>query len=445
MQFYLSGVTPLFWKQVASQPKGIYNLGTQQTTSAAIKQLFVAFVSRPVGTLVDIYMSINNGNFNLVSQAKIIDNSGFLYSRFDIPYTRNLDGIEIMIRENATNAVLANESFSSSHIDFMFEIQAAAFSQTQDAIQQLEQDNSIDGVDDGLLYGKFGVYTGLNRRTNQSSDEYRDQTACLWKAFQHAGTEKGVGDAIACVVGASAVQSITPTYLSISNRIFVEPQIGPTANNPAFYTDQVVPVPMLDVDHPHSYIAQISAGFHTNGYDAHTTIINALSPLPIGSATAFNEANVQVFAVNTPEAIANEVVVEVSTGGFFVGEGTLSIVVGENVTRLPGTYNDELANGFVATTIVITSYYLTATGPLITATGSMPVEGIDFSADHLAGTITWSPTGINPAAGTIYTANYSYRLDEAISIVIKKVKPAHKKVVVAFSDVTFNLPNAVIA
>ena len=458
MQFYLSGVNPLFWKQVEVQPRGIYNLTTQQTTSAAIDQLFVAFVQRPVGTLVDIYVAIDGGNFNPVGQAKIVDNSGFIYSRFSLPYTNNLDNIEVMIRENGTNAVLANEGFSSSHIDFMYEVQGAAFLDAYTRIQQFEEDGSIVGVDETLLHGKYGVFTGLTRRTNQSANEYRAQTACLWRAFQYAGTEKGLNDAIECIVGSTDSRiDITPTRETIGNEIFVQPQIGPTgplSTDPSFYTDQSVPVPLIALDHadvpptatihPHYYAPGVTGEFNVDT-SVPSNRLSILAPLPTGSATAFNADNVSVFALHSPEAIANEVVVEVQavTGLDTFIQGGQSAVTGEGVIRLVGVDNDQLANGLVTTTVRVTSYYTSPTGSIIVT--PPPVEGTDFVVDHLTGTITWATTGIRPVDNRMYTVDYSYRLDDAISIVVKQVKPAHKKVLIGFGVSTFNLPPTVEA
>lgn len=452
MQFYLSGINPLFWKQVESQSRGVYNLSSQQSTSAAIDQVFVAFVQRPIGTLVDIYLAADNGSFAQVAQAKIVDESGFLYARFKIPYTNNLDNIEVMLKENGTNAILANEGFSTSHIDFMFEVQAQAALDAYNRSQQLEEDTSIAKVDDALLYGKYGIYTGLNRRTNQTAGEYRAQTSCLWNAFQYAGTEKGVADAIACVVGPYDSSTISATRNATSNRIFVQPQMGPTANYPAFYTDVSVPVPLIpyDVDgsptvHPHHYVPATTGEFYVDGDKIPT--MQTLGPLPAGSATGFNATNVKTIILHSPNAVANEVTAELSVSSALnvPEQAAISVVLNESNHRLAGTYEDHLANTMIATEVVVVSCYLSPTGTIVVNPLLLPKEGVDFSVAHETGVITWAPSGIVPADGTVYVVDYSYRLDDAIRVVVKKVKPAHKKVVITFSNTVTTLPRSLEA
>ena len=72
MQFYLPGITPTFWTEVESLPTGIYNKGFDQAPSVPINQLLVAFINRPAGTEVGVFL--NDALVDLTKPITVIAN-----------------------------------------------------------------------------------------------------------------------------------------------------------------------------------------------------------------------------------------------------------------------------------------------------------------------------------------------------------------------------------
>jgi len=466
MQLYLSGTNPLYWQQISELPDGVYNKGNNQTSSATVNQLFTAFVDLPVGTLLDIYMSIDGGNLRKMTTTSVVDNTGFLYARFPIPHSRSLDTIEITIKENGPNfspkdRTVASEVFSSGHISYMFEVQAKASHQSLVDATQLEQNLTILGVEDQILGSKFGTFTGLQRRADQSVKQYRLQTACLWNAFQFAATEKGVGDAIRCVIGDfdgdQTTIRVTPSRAIRLNQIFTFPQFGPSGVIPGFFEDGATGV-RWDEDTPHFYIADIGAsgrGFFENETDLPTLV--TLGPFP-GEQTGdkWDVDTVRSFTIATTEAIGNESIVEI-TSTIALGipeEAAVAIVSSEEVLRRnppvtsPPTLGwgadnpDLVANAFVSFPINVTSCIVN--GLKKTDEVDLPKEDVDFTVDRLNGKIIWNdPSGfIVPDVDTVYTVNYRFRLDKQLKTVLSKIKPVHKSIVIIFDRITSGLPRA---
>jgi hypothetical protein len=471
MQLYLAGTNPLYWQQISELPEGIYNRGNNQTSSATIDQLFTAFVDLPLGTLLDIYMSVDGGNLRKMATAAIIDNTGFLYARFPIPFSRSLDTIEFTIKENGPNfspkdKTVASEGFSSGHIAYMFEVQAKAAYQALIDATQLEQNLTILGVEDQLLGSKFGTFTGLSRRADQPVKQYRLQTACLWNAFQFSGTEKGVADAIGCVIGdfdgTLSQISITPSRAVRLNQVFDFPQFGPTGIIPGFFTDGATGT-RWDGDLPHFYIPDIGPSGRDFYVDANTDdpdipTLAVLGPFP-GEQTEdkWDVDTVRVFTIPSTNALGNESIVEISST-IALGmpeEAAVATVTAEDVLRrnppvttpptlVWGTDNpDFLANGYVASTVNVTSCIID--GLQKTDEVDLPKEDTDFTVTHLDGKIVWGDpaTGKVPDTGTVYTTNYKFRLDRQLKIVLSKIKPAHRSIVILFSRVVSGLPRAV--
>ena len=456
MQIYLSGTTPIFWKQVESLPIGVYNKENDQTSSALIPQTLVAFVNKPTGTILSVLI-----NGSKVGEAKVVDSTGFAYAKLVLPYTKGQDSIDIQLRDTA-GTIIASEAFSTSNIDFIFEIQSSSYKgidgfthgteQTFEDAQQISEDNSIQGVDSAILENKFGVFTGLRRRGDQTVNTYRTQTACLWKAYQFAGTQKGLSDAIACVLGIAASSTdivVTPTKSVRANLIFDAPQFDFTDH----FTPTSPPLPLVDPDHPHYYVAIKSADFRL----AYTTLdpapIDIIDP-SVDPSDQFSTDNVRSFTIHTAQAIGNENLVElVPTTAIGLPEDIAAIdIIGESILcRTSNTDTqpfrnanpDKLANEFIASQVKITEAVIG--GTTVISLASLPAQTTDFTVDILAGEITWLGTAKQPDRNTLYKADYSFRLDKALQTVIKKVKPAARKVVVVFSNVTSGLPQSVIA
>jgi len=431
MQFYLDGTTALFWNQITAQPSGVYNKENGQATSANINQLFVDFVDRPVGTEVRIFM-----NDVQVATAKVLNATGVVYSWFKIPYSNGYDTIDIKVTDMAFQ-VIHTESFATSHIDFLFEIQAKAAQTVWDNAEQLAQNNNVYSVEDAAVGGKFGVYTGLQRRYGQEMDDYREQTACLWRASKYSGTTKGLLDAIKCVVGQNTFVSFAPTRATIANRIFTKPRFvvnypSPTdmfANNPPHpVTDN--PALGADEDNPHYYIAAVAPKFRTAyagpptdpspTYQIYTEGAPGVNP-------SFDTTTAQPFRFRTLRAINSEIVLTI---GSTLYDATVE-VTDESVRRQVAatTLIDTLANDFVASDVLVNGY----------------TEGVDYDVDRLAGTIIWRPFQPRPADGVSYDVTYRYRLDRALQVVIKRIKPAFRIVVAVFEPVTVGLPLVVRA
>lgn len=437
MQFYLNGITPLFWKQIESQPTGLYNLNNFQASSAAIDQTFVTFIDKPIGTRVDIFM-----NGALQSKAIVVDASGFIYAKFPLPYTINQDSIDVEIREEVSGLVIQAENFATSHIAFLFEIQADLFNKRLAEAVQLEQNVSIAGVDSELLESKFGVFTGLTRRSEQTSEQYRAQTACLWKSYMFASMEEGLVGSLKCLLGTTVAIIIKSSRDIILNRIFYLPQFG-DQNDDVF---DGITLARKDSDIPHFYMPEIDEDFRTEYTTGNTPPLNEGTPLDtiinpgtdqlvIDTGETWDSSLAQPFGMKTVQAHGSEVIIEIGSTEADAG----AQVVGESVERRQ-VGNDQLATINILPTVIV-SGALDSSGNLLSP---QPIENTDFIVDRAKGEILWTGPQI-PEDGTTYNVDYTYRLDVPISIVIKKIKPAHVSVVVVFQNVTSGLPISIEA
>ena len=427
MQFYLDGITPLFWNEVASQPSGLYNKELNQSSSAAIKQLFVAFVDVAVGTQVRIMM-----NDAEVATAFVMDDTGLVYARFPIPYSSNNDTINVRIYDYTTNALYQSEYFSTSHIAFTFEAQADAMRKTWDDAEQLTQDNNVLSSEDLIMGGKFGTLTGLQRRREQTMDAYREQTACLLTASPYSGTTKGLLDAIHCLVGSGVFVGIITTKANQGNRIYTNPRFK--AQNNIFAEDPPHPMMNDDTDDPHYYMADIPAKFRL-AYDdppggtdpsPYYQIFVQGTPSPVDPG--WNETVAQIFRFRTLRAIGNEVIVTI---GSTLYDATVEVATEVVYRQTWPVAIDQMSNKFVASPVIIAGYTEGA--------------GNDFIIDRLNGAIEWLSGGTRPADGANYVISYRYRLDEALQIVIGRFKPAFRSVVAVFIPETTGLPLVVRA
>jgi len=500
MQFYLPGINNLFFKMLQALPTGVFNKENNQASAAPIEQTLVGFVDKPAGTRIDIY--VNKG---LQARTTVIDSRGFFSARFALPYTANEDSIEVEVKENRTGLTIQAETFSTSHIAFLLEIQAASLTGVYDEASQLEQNVSIAGVDNNLLQGKFGVFTGLAPRSEQTIDEYRAQTACIWQAFQFASMEKGLEDSIKCLLATGVDVVITPTKEIVGNRVFDLPQFKGAGT----FGEGTPPLPRVDPDSPHYYVADIPAAYRTE-YPVGGTPLDILGPFS-GNWTL---DNVQQYTVKTVEGHGNEVQVTVGQN-----ESDAAAQVEDEIVEKRSVADDQLANINILPIVIVKT--MTIGG--IPAT-SLPVEDTDFTVDRPTGIVSWGirqdpvldkdvtdpstltpsiedryivavgaigvwagqdekiaewngsswdfttpekyystfvqdenqfyiydddfPTGAwtvhkVPDDGTTYTVDYLYRLDESIRTVVRQVKPAHRSIVIIFQNVTSGLPIAI--
>lgn len=441
MQFLLEGTTPLFWKQITAQPTSIYNKSNNQAAGAAISQLLVAFIDQLPGTLVHIYM-----NNVLQATAKVLDNTGLVYARFSLPLTQNQDSIEISIKEASTNITIVTETFATSLISYLFEAQALSMADTEINIGQLSQDHSIEGVNPALLENKYGVFTGLRRRSDQTLDTYRSQTSCLWKAYQYASMEQGLISVIGCVLGIGVglqIQIISAKD-SLRGIIFDDPQYWFTSGDPY---SEIPPHPLsqLDSDSPHFYIAEIEAAYRPSGYTTTPQVV--LGPYPGTWNTDWDEDTVKQLITHTTQGLGNEVFITIGAGIGIDESDAIIAITGESILRRSGTGEDnpdQVGNINIASTIVVTQAYIG--GILKTASIDLPIEDADFTVDVFTGQIIWdSGSSKIPDTNTLYKINYEFRLDEALKTVIKRIKPIHKNVIILYSNVTSKLPYAVEA
>jgi hypothetical protein len=417
MQVYLSGITPTFWKEIGELPEGLYNKENNQTTAVRVQQLLVAFVNKPVGTVLDLYV----GGV-LQCQAQVVNDVGLIYAKIFLPYTRAEATIDIQFKQNGI--VVEAGSFATSNIAFAFEVQAAAFQQLIADAEQLADDNSITGIEQGLLEGKYGAMTGLTRRNEQTPDQYRAQTACLWKAFVFAGMEKGLVDSLKCLLGGIDI-TLETTRSIVGNRIFVKPQFDDANHDPYFGVPIVLS--RYDTDTPHYYMADIPADFRTS-YPVGGTPIEVIDPDGLGANPDFDATNVKSFTLRGTQAIGNEIFVKLDETDALVS------IVGESKSRRPGVTTDFLGNINIASTVTVTS--------VVPATPFLPVQGVDFTVDILTGEITWLGTGNQPIDGATYLVDYLYRLDEPMKVIIRQIKPVQRSVVVLFENQVSSLPKA---
>ncbi len=444
MQFYLPGINPLFWKQITALPDSVYNKENTQTSSAQIEQLLVTFVDKLIGTIVNVVISSKQtGTFAV--QAKVVNEAGLVYIRVALPYTQNQDDIDISIIDDITKLTLERSTFSSSPIYFMYEEQAKFLHEIFEDTTQLAQNITIQGVEDGLLESRYGTFTGLAIRPEQTITQYRDQTACLWKSYQFASMEKGLVDSLKCVLG-DIVIDVVRTRDTARATIFDRAQFIDTDDVfgtpvPDDYVSSVTPWPTSivlvrdDLDDPHFYIADIDDGYLVSA-DALDTVINPGADNTPGSV--WDNTVAERFVLLTEQAISNELLVTLGNSEL----DAASQITNEVVLRRPddavlGPIDDQLANKNILPFVTITQ--ATIGGDPNPTT--LPTENTDFTVDRLTGKITW--ISLIPDPGTLYTVDYHYRLDEVLSIVVKKVKPAHRSVVLIFANSTSGLPKAI--
>jgi len=428
MQFYLPGITPTFWTEVESLPTGIYNKGFDQAPSVPINQLLVAFINRPAGTEVGVFL-----NDALIAKAKVIDDSGLVYAKIGLPHSDGQETLEIQIKETSTGIVLENGLFATNHMGLMFEIQAKMFDQQLTDAEQVAQDNTITGVESALLEPKFGVFTGLSQRNDQTELQYRNQTACLWRAFQYASMEKGLVDAIKCLIGSTATVIVTKSKDEDGNLIFNDQQFvdndedgyfipsGERMKRKSWRNPPVNDVP----DRPHYYVHDRPDDFYLPPLpfrnSAQDIILNGMDVYPGPRRSEPWDIDVaKPLTIKSVQAIGNEIIVQINEAD------ALITVASEQVMRTSEAY-DQIANINIASMLVT----VTTTG-----SGNLPKEELVYIVVKLTGEISWlSPYGLTsqtPQTGTEYTISYSFRLDEAIRTVIKQIKPVQKSVVVKF-------------
>jgi hypothetical protein len=411
MQIYTAGTNPLFWKQIGQLPEGLQNREYNQAPSLPIPVLLVDFLDYPVGTVLDMYVGgVKQG------QVKVMDATGFVYGEVNLPNTHNQDAIDLQLRIGAL--IVSSATFSTSNIDMTFDVAARLSHQVWEDSEQLKNDATILGVESSLLEGKFGVFTGLQRRTDQTLDEYRLQTACLWKAFQYAGTVKALVDSLKCLLGDVAIM-LDYTRDDIGNRVFDNPQYGP--NNNGALGDPYLPFATMkrtDIDNPHYYVADVPVAFRD--YTEYPTGQSPIEVLTAGGTDITPDGwttpdHFLSMTIRTIQAIGNEVFA-------LIDEADAVVAVTDNLVRRDGTAIDNLGNQNVAGPVTIAGY----------------TEGPDYTVNALTGEITW----ITPMlAGTAYDASYSFRLDNAISIVVKQIKPAQRSVVILFTP---RLPGSIL-
>lgn len=438
MQLYLAGTSPLFWRQITAQPTGIYNRQNNQSSSALINHILVAFVDRAIGTVLNVVV-----NGTKYAEMKVIDTTGFAYARITVPYTRNQDSITIELRDN-DGVIVESEYFATSNIGFFYEVQSSVSQPTWEDAQQIQEDPSIVGVDTNLLENKYGIYTGLRRRNDQTASEYRDQTGCIWQAFQYAGTEKGLVDAIGCLlgkVGLGVEIEIIPVRSVAGNRIFDYPQFGPRWDE----WDYLTPISLArnDDDWPHSYVAYKVADYRTGYSISDPSPTQVLGPYPNDAADNYDSNTVKSFTVYTSLAAANENIMEMShTTQLEVPEDIASVTIAEEQILRGTTSIDKMVNEYISTAVVVTEATLSGVPEIVP--DNLPQEGTDFTVDPIRGEITWTGP-ITPDTGTIYKIMYSFRLDVFLAIIIRQVKPAYQRVVVTFNNVKSGLPLSVVA
>lgn len=433
MQIYAAGVDHLFWQQVANLPAGLHNRESNQAPAVPTEQLFTSFVDRPAGTTLGLYM-----NSIKLQDVIVVDDTGFVYARIVLPHTHNESTIELQLRDGTVP--VESSSFATSNIAFLFAVRADVLTKNMEDAVQLEEDNSIAGVEDSLLEDKYGVFTGLSRRNNQSLTEYRGQTQCLWTSFRFAGTVKGLVDSLKCLLGDITIV-LEPTRDVIGNLIFDKDQYVPKSNgaggdvftpNPGFWDNAGNrKVKRFDTDTPHYYVADLSPDFRTSyapGGDPTSIILNGG---PDNTPDGWSPDHVRSMTIRTLEAIGNEIFVNIEESD------AIRNVVGEQVVRRGDTNDDILSNGDIAGPIIVTD----ATTP----STLMPVDGVDFTVDLESGTITWLGTPQQPTTATLYSVNYPFRLDDEIVIVVKQIKPVQRSVVILFLNQTSGLPKAIEA
>ena len=431
MQLYTPGLTHLFWRQVASLPEGLHNRESNQAPAVATTHLFATFVDRPIGTILEIFM-----NGAKVADVKVVDLTGFVYASLFVPHSHGQDSIAIEVRE--TGGLLVESSvFATSDIDFTFEVKSDFEAPNEVDAEQLSQDVSIAGVEQAMLGDKFGAFTGLTRRNDQTIEQYRAQTACLWRAFQFASMEEGLVESLRCVLG-DVLITLEPTRQVVGNRVFVHPQYEPASGDeytagggwsPALRRSlDDLPNHYASADTPHYYVPDIPVDFYS-AYPSGGGLAILLAGGTDNTPDGWIAAHAQTFTIRSEQAIGNEVFALVQESD------AIRLVSSEQVLRRTGTTEDYVANTNIASIITISA----ATTP----STLLPVESVDFTVDPFTGKITWLGTLQQPVDGTIYTLGYAFRLDDAIRIVVRQVKPVQRSVVILFQNQTSSLPKAI--
>jgi hypothetical protein len=314
---------------------------------------------------------------------------------------------------------------------FTFELNSAFYQDRITEAEQVSDDKLIESSDNGQLVDKFGMMTGLTPRSDQTTNNYRTQTSCLWKSFNHAGTEKGVIDSLKCLIGdVTMIKQYTRDM--VGNRIYTLPR---------FEYDNWWTAPniiTIDTDYPHYYMGYLTEAERVGML----TYAVGQSPTerldPDGTPAYWTSTNVESLTIHSVNAIGNELLLTVPTAASIVP------VVGESITKRLSSVStdDNMGNQYVASVVVVTQCYI---GGVLVVGAGCPAEVTNFTVDRITGVITWLGTALEPDPGIAYKVNYSFRLDEQMGIVVRQVKPAHRKVVILFDTVTAKLPLAVIA
>jgi hypothetical protein len=286
----------------------------------------------------------------------------------------------------------------------------------------------------------------LTVRTDQNTDEFRTQTANIWKAFYYAAMEKGLLDAISAIVGSVVSLTIIHAKDIVGNRIFDVPQFRfESGGSPCDPWDAGATLVRSGYDErgnaekPHWYIAEIDADFRTsyttgntpphNLGDPLTTILNQGSD---NNPETWDATIAQSFTIKTTQGHGNEIFIEIGST-----EIDAATQVNEEyvLKRSAGAGADQLANTYILPTVEILGCTISGDSQ----PPALPVETTDFTVDRLSGQITWSGPLI-PDDNTTYRTKYKFRLDESLRTVIQQVKPAHRSIVVVFQGVTSGLP-----
>jgi len=245
-----------------------------------------------------------------------------------------------------------------------------------------------------------------------------------------------------CLFGANISITISSLHALPFNRIFNNWQFdnSPPAtgfDSPSYVVDQTPPITGFDPDHPHNYVwsdATLGGPKYRLSYPMNQDPMSIINPPISSSLNVFDTTTVKTLMIKGVEANTSQTEI-------FLGNTELEVasLVSSEVVLKQSSGNDRLANTSILPIITI----LQATIGGNPNPPQLPIEMIagatgDFSVNRVTGEITWL-TANRPDDNTTYTASYRYRLDQAISIVLKKVKPDYRSIVVIFSNVISGL------
>lgn len=212
-----------------------------------LPQTFVDFVPLTSGTLLDVFLG---GQYMLTTAVQPTSDSAVGRITFDLtlPYTRGTD-FSLTLNLHNSSTPFKTLGFSTWNLYMFYDALAEIMNQKDLQRQQTLDNGVLATAHDSVLYSNFGILFDLQKRLDQTPDQYRDVLSSFFIAFLNAGTNKGLDVAIEDLTGVTP--TITLARNTPSDRVFLNakypmcfltaPITGVVATLPVNDTSQFIP------------------------------------------------------------------------------------------------------------------------------------------------------------------------------------------------------------